>query len=252
MKGAIAGDCACGVVGEAEQVEGLQQLRCGPRPPHRLVHETRGVRRLCAVVCGSMGAERVDRGDRLSLSPQDAGRLGVGTKDRLQHRAEVARVSAPGREIAGQEASCGVDHRLVDRLPPVHEVAEGLRHPLDVAQPAQETTGLLEEAPSVVGVPARQREVVEADPHRHSCVASCLQHRSVALHLAWVAARLLRLQPGPLQREAMVDEPVLGVELEVLRRATGEAVAVAGSRHPSLALPPGPVGPRCCALSLSR
>ena len=60
-------------------------------------------------------------------------------------------------------------------------------------------------------------------------VAGGAEHRPVVLHRLGVVLARPGLESGPLQRQAVVGQPVLGEQGEVLGVAGGEAVAVTGS-----------------------
>ena len=87
--------------------------------------------------------------------------------------------------------------RLVDRLPPEHEVAERLADPVDVAGPVVGTGPLVEEAAQVVAEPARQREVVQARPDADAGVARRAQHGRVVLDRVGVVACPARARGAP-------------------------------------------------------
>ncbi len=153
-----------------------------------------------------------------------------------------SRSRRPGREGAVQPAQRGVGHRLVDGLPPEHEVAEGLRHPVDVTGPVVAAGLVVQEAAEVVGEPAREREVVEAHPHRQAGVVRGLEHRAVVLDGVAVPVAGLGLEAGPLDRQPVVGEAGAGQQREVVAVVGGEPVAVQRCRGPPELLPPGPVG----------
>ena len=108
------------------------------------------------------------------------------------------------------------------------------------------------EAVQVVGEPAGQGEVVEARPDREARVAPGLEDRAIPLDLLVGVMPLLRLEPVPVERQAVVREPVLGVEREVLGVAGGEAVPVPRARRSPRLLPRLPVATRRRAFRLRR
>ena len=194
--------------------------------------------------------QRLDRGRRRRRRAQEAGGVGAGLVHRAEHAYGLATVAVAGRDGAEQVPADGVEGRLVDRLPPRHQVAEGLAHPVDVAAPEQAPLLVVAEAVEVVGEPAREREVVEAHPDREAGVAAGLEDGAVALDLLLGVVPLPRLEPVPVERQAVVGQAVLGVEREVLGVAGGEAVPVTGARRPPCLLPRPPVAAGRRALRL--
>jgi hypothetical protein len=197
-----------------------------PRLPPQRVQLRSGRGRGGCVIGLEHREERLDGGRGGRRCAQEAG----GVRARLVHRAEHADgllpVAVSGGDGPEQVPAEGVEGRFVDRLPPSHQVAEGLADPVDVAAPQQPARLVVSEAVEVVGEPARKGEVVEAHPDREARFTTGLEDGAVALDLLLGVVALLRLQPVPVEREPVVREPVLGVEREVVLVASGEPVAV--------------------------
>ena len=83
-------------------------------------------------------------------------------------------------------------------------------------------------------------------------VAPRLEDRAVALDLLLVVVALRRLEAGPVERQPVVGEAVLGVEREVLGVPGGEPVPVAGRAAPARRPPSRPVAAGRRALGLRR
>ncbi len=90
--------------------------------------------------------------------------------DGLVDKGSFSRVVVAGRPAVTSVGDLAVVVGLVDRLPPEGEIAERLGDEVDVSSPCLGAVALDEE-PAIAGEPARQREVVQADPRRHACLA---------------------------------------------------------------------------------
>src|SRR6266540_1883703 len=239
----VAADAQRVVVREADEVEGLDELGVAPGRPDRVVDP----RRLLAGLRGAVGnvdrRQVLDRRDGRTTAAQEPGRVTVGAVDRAQRQAEVAAIATPRRDAAGEEPGHRVAHGLVDRLPSEDQVTERLGTEVDVPWPPIPSRLLVAEAAEVVAEPAGQREVMEAHPRRHARVACRDQHGAVVLDGVVVAAALLRFDAGPLDRQTVVRQAVLGEKREVLGVARGKAVAFTGGGCPPEALPTRPI--RC-------
>ncbi len=184
----------------------------------------------------------MDRRDRLAAPAQLAPRVALREQDRAEHVEPLLAVRVDACVRAG----------FVDRLPPEHEIAERLRAERDVAGPEVGAGPVVDEPAAHLGEPARQGEVVQAHPGRHSRGTGRGQHLEVVLDGAGVAPAFLGLDARPFDRETMVREPVLGVELEVFGEAFTEAVPVAADGHLPGAFEGEPVGCGRRALGLGR
>src|SRR5207244_2416436 len=121
----------------------------------------------------------------------------------------------------------------------------------DVPGPVVGTGAVVDEtAVAELGEPPGKREVVQAHPRRYTGGARRRQHLEHMLDGRRVAPTLLGLDARPLDREAMVGEPVLRVQREVVRKPSREAVAVAARWHRAAALEREPVGCRSRAIGL--
>ncbi len=114
------------------------------------------------------------------------------------------------------EARQRVRRRLVDRLPAVHEVAEGLAHPVHVPSPVVAARPSVHEAAFVVAEPSGQGEVVQTHPDVDAGRLGRAQHLGVVLDRAVVVVAGLGLESGPLERQPMMRQTVVGQEAEVL------------------------------------
>src|SRR5262249_32902861 len=141
--------------------------------------------------------------------------------------------------------------RLVDRLPPADEVAEGLGDEVDVPSPRLGPVSLDEEA-AAIGEPPRQREVVEADPGHDPGLARRSKDAPVVSDGPRVADPAIGLDSRPLDGQTMVAKAELGEQAEVLGVARGEAVAVAGDGRTPGPLPVPPVRGGRGSLALRR
>ena len=85
---------------------------------------------------------------------------------------EALGVVAARRVPPTEPAAAGLGHRFVDGNPPVDQVTEGLRRPVNVASPEVRAGSTVEESALVVGEPAGRRDVLQAHPVRHAEVPS--------------------------------------------------------------------------------
>ena len=172
-----------------------------------------------------------------------------------RHASRCASNIAPS--TSNRRALLRIDARerggLVDRLPSEHEIAEGLRTERNVPRPEVGTRMLVDEAALAdLGEPARQREVMQADPRLHARRVRGREHLAVVLDRRGVAPAFLGLDARPLDRQPVVRQAVLRVELEVLGIARAEPVAVTRRRHPPRPLHRVPVGRGRGAFGLRR
>ena len=145
----------------------------------------------------------------------------------------------------------GVVVRLVDRLPPGHQVAERVGHEVDVAAPDLGPIGLDEESARRQEPPG-EREVVEAHPGRDPRLVGGGQDVAVVPDGGRVVDAGLGLEARPLHRQAVVGQAETGEEGEVLGIAGAEAVAVTRQRCVARPLPVPPVRGGCRPLALRR
>ena len=256
------------VVGEADQVERAGEVgtldrvasrhpqhavaeQAEPCVPVHLVDRATRERRLRDVVLRLHRREPEDRCHRCAGLPQPYGGLRCRQLDGFGRLRPFVTVVVPRRPTPTPILGRGVVVRLVDRLPPAHQVAESLGHEIDVARPRVGAVGLDEEAAGV-GEPARQREVVQADPRLRRRRLGPLEHVAVVRDRRWSWTPRLGLDPGPLDREAMMRQAERRVESEVIQVSRREPVAVTRRRRPARTLPLDPVGRGCRPLALRR
>ena len=198
-----------------------------------------------------MRRETEDRRDRRAGLTEADRRLGVCEQDRFVDDGDLVAVVVTGREAPAAVAEAGVVVRLVHRLPPADEIAERLGHEVDMAGPGVRTSRFPEEA-AFGCEPARQREVVEADPWRDAGVTSGSEHGAVVLDGAGVVHTGFGFDARPFDRQPMVGEAEAREQPKVLRVPSGETVAVARDRRSTCPFPVPPVRCRCGALALCR
>ena len=152
----------------------------------------------------------VDRRHRLAAAAQLAPASRCASNDRARGIVEHACPVECRAGTASRAVQQRVRRRLVDRLPTEDQVAERLGAELDVARPVVRAGPLVDEAALAdsVNQPGSVkwcRQTQGAMP----ALAGRAQHLAVVLDRRGVAAPLLGLDARPLDREAVVGEPVL-------------------------------------------
>src|SRR5687767_11591389 len=99
----------------------------------------------------------------------------------------------------------GVVVGLVDRLPSIDEVAEGVSHRVDVSRPVLGPV-LLKEKSALGREPCGQREVVQANPRRNAGVARRGQDVAVSRELVLIDMAFVGLDAGPLDGQPVVGQ----------------------------------------------
>ena len=148
----------------------------------------------------------------------------------------------PGGVTPRQVAVEGPGHRLEQREPAGHAVADDVGHQLDPARPPDPGPVVGEAA--LVEEPARQGPLVEAGPHRHAvgpAAASSTRPRCSTAAASGRPAAGTRRAQSTVRRTACSPWPASSAS--VLGVAGGEPVAVAGRRE-APGVPPRTASPR--------
>ena len=230
-----------------------------PRLPHQFVG---GGRRLAGIgrrLGGEHRRQPLAGGHRRpARCAEQPGGFGIGGLEQSEPDAGVVAVSAGRWQPAEQPRVERVPDRFMERDPPVHQVAEGLGHPVDVGRPHPPGHALVEEPPLVLAEPPRQRRVGQAGPGLHSGrpdrPAGCAGTGDlVDVELPGGE----RLEPGPLERDPQRTEAVVGQQPRRPRRTGRRSRCHRQTAAPTLPLPthpsPTPVPrPRCAATKWRR
>jgi hypothetical protein len=179
------------------------------------------------------------------------GGLGGGQLNPLDGGEPELPVVKPWREARAAVGQPGIDVGLVHRLPAAHEVAERLRHEVDMATPVLGPIDRHGER-TLPCEPTRQGEVVQAHPGCDAGVTGGAQHGPVVRHGPGVVHAFLGLEARPLEREPVMGQAQRGEAGEVLCVEPTETVALARFRSAAGALPVPPVRSRRSALALGR